>query len=251
MSFVAPQVIAHRGIPGLFPENTLVSLTRSLANPHASDGVELDVRLSADGELFVFHDPETERLAGVPGSIEDRSAVEIEALRVSGELIPRLAQVLEAVLEAAPPGRPALLNVEVKMPREPALIVRRLRPLLDPLMADSRVELVVSSFDPRVLSQALGQQAPWRLALLYESAAVLECLDALESRGVLDLHPADELVTPEHLAAFAQEQEGRPRRCVRVWTVDDPWRARALASLGVDAIITNQPGRIRRALWSC
>ena len=36
---------------------------------------------------------------------------------------------------------------------------------------------------------------------------------------------------------------------VRTWTVDNPHRARALASLGVDAIITNEPARIRRALW--
>jgi len=251
MSSLAPSIVAHRGVPKLFPENTLVSLTRALSYPHFAQGLELDVRLSQDGQVYVFHDANTERLAGAAGSIEDRSSKEIDGLRVSGEVIPRLSQVIESLLALIPSGESRLLNVEVKMPRDPTRMVAALRPLIDPLEDDERLDLIVSSFDPRVLKQASAQGTDWNLALLYESLDVLACLEGLEERGRVDLHPAESLVTPEHLSAYARDDSGQRTRAVRVWTVDDPHRARALGRLGVDAIITNQPARLRRALWSC
>ena len=184
MSSSSPLIVAHRGVPRLFPENTLVSLTRSLSYPHYAQGLELDVRLSQDGVVYVFHDASTERLAGVAGSIEERTASEIETLRVSGEMIPRLSQVLESLLVLIPAGESSLLNVEIKMPLDPERMVAALRPLLDPLGENDRLELVVSSFDPRVLMQAVSQGAPWRLALLYESLGALTCLDELEALGL-------------------------------------------------------------------
>ncbi len=251
MTFAAPRVVAHRGVPSVFPENTLVSLTRALAFPYCAQGLEFDVRMSRDGHLFVFHDADTERLVGVRGTIEDRTSDQIDLLRVSGEPIPRLSQLIQSCLALIPEGESRLLNVEIKMPRDPAMVVGALRPLLDPLVAEDRIELVVSSFDPRVLASALSQGAPWRCALLYESLDVLVCLDGLERDKLIDLHPAESLVTAEHMASFARADEQGRRRVVRTWTVDNPQRARALASLGVDAIITNEPGRLWSALWSC
>ena len=145
------------------------SLSRALSYPHFAHGLELDVRLSADGVVYVFHDEDGERLIGVSGGVESRSSEEIDRLRVSGETIPRLSQVIDSCLSLTPEGESRVLNVEVKMPRDPARMISALRPLLDPLVNDPRVALVVSSFDPRVLAQAIEQQAPWRLALLYES----------------------------------------------------------------------------------
>ena len=251
MRTVAPLVVAHRGVPNLYPENTLVSLSRALSYPHFAHGLELDVRLSQDGVVYVFHDEDGERLIGVSGGVESRSSEELDRLRVSGETIPRLSQVIDSCLSLTPEGESRVLNVEVKMPRDPATMVSALRPLLDPLVDDARVALVVSSFDPRVLAQAIEQHAPWRLALLYESLDALACLSGLEDSGAVDLHPAESLVTAEHMATYARGASGEARRVVRTWTVDNPHRARALANLGVDAIITNEPARIRRALWSC
>jgi glycerophosphoryl diester phosphodiesterase len=166
-------------------------------------------------------------------------------------MIPLLSQVLESLLALTPPGVSRLLNVEVKMPRDPVTLVALLRPLLDPLMADERVNLVVSSFDPRVLAQVLEQGADWELGLLYETLDMLACLDLLGDSRTIGLHPAQGLVTDAHLSQYARDESGRSTRPVRVWTVDDPHRARDLARLGVDAVITNRPARLRRALWSC
>ena len=235
----------------MFPENTLVSLSRSLVAPYYAGGVELDVRVSADEEVYVFHDGNTERLTGVPGTIEDRTSEEIAALRVSGETIPRLSEVIESLLALTPAGSSRLLNVEVKMPRDPARMVEVLGPMLDPLVGEERLDLVVSSFDPRVLAQALEQGAGWGLALLYETLDMLACLELLEGSQRIDLHPNQSLVTDAHLSQYARDENGRPTRSVRVWTVDDPHRARDLARMGVDAVITNRPARLRRVLWSC
>ena len=56
-------IIAHRGARSLAPENTLPAAAKALEN-HA-DGWELDVAMSADGELVVLHDDTLERTSNV------------------------------------------------------------------------------------------------------------------------------------------------------------------------------------------
>jgi glycerophosphoryl diester phosphodiesterase len=246
-----PAVLGHRGLPRTYPENTLSGLSRACQAPHLADGVELDVRFSADEAVYVFHDGTTDRLTGSPGTIEDRTAEEVAGLRVRGEVVPELAQVIASLRSLCRAEAPIVLNVEVKLPRDPARAVALLRPLLDPLAQDPFIALVVSSFDPRVLARAQEAGVPWRLALLYETLDALSCLPLLEGDAPIDLHPAHELVTPDHLAELARLSSAPGTPTIRVWTVDEPARALALAQMGVQGIITNDPGRLRRALWSC
>ena len=100
---------AHRGLwrPGESPENSLSAFERAC---QAGYGIELDVRLSRDGEVMVFHDASLERLAGVDASIWDLSAEELAAtpLRGGQDMIPTLSQTLELVA-----GRSMVL-VEIK-----------------------------------------------------------------------------------------------------------------------------------------
>lgn len=56
----SPYVIAHRGISGKAPENTLASFERA-ANTSGIDMIELDVRLSKDEEVIVLHDRTLQR----------------------------------------------------------------------------------------------------------------------------------------------------------------------------------------------
>jgi glycerophosphoryl diester phosphodiesterase len=73
-----PWLVAHRGGALLAPENTLPAF--DLAARLGVDAFELDVHLSADGEVIVFHDDETSRLTGSPGTIEERSLAEARML---------------------------------------------------------------------------------------------------------------------------------------------------------------------------
>ena len=100
---------AHRGLwrPGESPENSLSAFERAC---QAGYGIELDVRLSRDGEVMVFHDATLERMAGVEASIWDLSAAELGAtpLRGGPDMIPTLSRTLELVA-----GR-SLVLVEIK-----------------------------------------------------------------------------------------------------------------------------------------
>ncbi len=90
--------VAHRGLwrPGGAPENSLVAFEAACAGGY---GIELDVRLSLDGEAMVFHDADLNRMTGAPGRVIDHTAAELAELRLAGtdEPIPALAQVLDRV----------------------------------------------------------------------------------------------------------------------------------------------------------
>ena len=57
-----PAILAHRGGAREAPENTLAAIAHARAS--GADGIELDLRLSGDGEAVVFHDADLQRLGG-------------------------------------------------------------------------------------------------------------------------------------------------------------------------------------------
>lgn len=241
------RILAHRGASAEHPENTLRAFRHALSVFPRAEGLECDIRLSADGCPVVFHDDETSRLSGCPGTIEARSAAEISTLRVDSEPIPTLAELLTLVETLALP--PLLLNIELKPTGDPVPLIRACRPLIDPLTRGPHT-LAVSSFDPRVVAAALDEGVDWPLAFLYETLDALRFLDFLDPRGHIDLHPMHSLVDAEHLARYQVSPfDAAPRR-IRTWTVDDPNEAQRLIALGVDAIITNVPQTLSRSLMT-
>lgn len=240
------RVLAHRGASAEAPENTLAAVRAALGGDGPADGLEFDVRLSADGVPFAFHDDTTGRLAGVPGALETRAAEQIERLRVRGEPIPRLAELIDLVLALRPNLATGCLNVELKPTGSAEPLIRACAPVLENVPLAS---LVVSSFDPRVLLAARSLDVPWRLGFIYDDSVALTALPSLEATGPIDLHPNHRLVNAGHLAEYA-----RPQRRFRCWTVDDPAEALRLAGLAavgegaLTALITNHPRRICAAL---
>ena len=103
--------IAHRGLwaPDGPPENSLGAFQAACA---AGYGIELDVRLSADGEAMVFHDEDLQRMTGVAGRLSDHTAADLSAIHLMGsdERIPTLLETLALV------GHRAMVNVELKTP---------------------------------------------------------------------------------------------------------------------------------------
>ena len=133
---------AHRGLhgPGV-PENSMAAFRLAA---EAGYGAELDIHLTRDGRLAVIHDGELVRMCGVPGRVEDFTAAELGALRLSGteERIPFLEEVLPLFSGRAP------LIVELKTDRHNAVALARAAvECLDRFSVDYCVE----SFDPRPL----------------------------------------------------------------------------------------------------
>lgn len=197
-----------------------------------ADGFELDVRLSACGKLLVFHDDDLLRLCGVDRRVQDLSWQELSALRVQGERIPLLDEVLRAFPSA-------LVNVEMKAHPLPMSLPLAKATRDAVLQHRALARVLVSSFDPRLLAmlRALGSQVP--RALLFHSKQATPLRKAWLARGlvVAAIHPEQVLVTAEMVArAHAQG------RLLNTWTVDDPERILELAAIDVDAIICNDPG---------
>lgn len=94
--------IAHRGLwsPKGPPENSLAAFAAARDGGY---GVELDVRLSADGVAMVFHDAHLARMTGAGANFEDKDAEALQALRLrdTREGVPRLSEAL-AALSGAP-----------------------------------------------------------------------------------------------------------------------------------------------------
>ncbi|MEL7141177.1 MAG: glycerophosphodiester phosphodiesterase [Cyanobacteria bacterium J06643_4] len=75
-----PVILGHRGVPEEHQENTMAGFKRAIEL--GLDGVELDVFLSKDNKLVVFHDLDTERLTGVAGRITEMTWPEIQQLTI-------------------------------------------------------------------------------------------------------------------------------------------------------------------------
>jgi glycerophosphoryl diester phosphodiesterase len=108
-SWLLDHCYAHRGLwrPGGAPENSLAAFVAAV---RADVGVELDVRLSADGEAVVFHDATLERMTRARGAVSARTAKELARLQLAGtgETIPTLAQALDVLRDT-----PALIELKV------------------------------------------------------------------------------------------------------------------------------------------
>ncbi len=238
----ATAVYAHRGsTTETTRENTLDAF--ALAAALDADGVELDVRRTADGALVVLHDSD------VPGAGPGPRPVALSRRADLPAWVPTLEEALDVCAKAG-----LEVNVEVKSEREgpshdPAERCAREAALQCAAARPSLTRLVVSSFSPAALRAAQEVAPELDLACLLDVVAELGGR-AWEEGGfggiVLEgVHPfvaavdAD-FVRRAHDAGLA----------VRVWTVDDPGRIAELAGAGggVDAVITNDVAAARGTL---
>lgn len=133
---VSAFVYGHRGLwGGAVPENSLAAFQEARTR---QIGVELDVRLSADGVPVVFHDATLERMCGDPRSLADVIAKDLEAVPLpNGFPIPTLDQVLDVM-----GGLPVLLELKVDAPGDTAIADR-----IVSFLKDREGMLAVMSFD--------------------------------------------------------------------------------------------------------
>lgn len=136
------RLIAHRGlfVPQVRPENSLAAFSEACRYGY---GVELDVQLSKDGKLVVFHDETLNRVCGVKGYVRDYTYQELQHFSLDGttERIPLFADVLATVNGKVP------LIVEVKPEGDCIGAAERTAVLLDAYQG----EYCVESFNPRVV----------------------------------------------------------------------------------------------------
>ena len=132
---------AHRG---LHDENKAEnSMSAFKAAKEMGFGIELDVRLSKDGELVVFHDATLDRVVGREGKVIDFTAEELSGMSLSGTAdgIPTLRQVLDLIDGAVP------LLIEIKMGSGESGIAEKFIEVIE----GYKGEFIVESFHPIAL----------------------------------------------------------------------------------------------------
>jgi glycerophosphoryl diester phosphodiesterase len=221
-----PRVWAHRGDSAHHPENTMLAFDKARAA--GADGIELDVRLDGDKNVVVFHDQTLERLTGQPGRIEQTPTQDRAALRVSGEPIPLLAEVLH--------GIDLDINVEIKSDktaREGELVAATAKVIRDSGRAD---HILISSFDPFALVQFHRHLPDIALAYLFHDEQPFPLRRGWVGRwtGASLFHPQHTLCTEQSVKAW--HTAGVP---VNAWTVDDEAELLRLANIGIDGVFSN------------
>lgn len=235
-----PLVLGHRGARRRAPENTIAAF--DLAMDEGADGVELDVRLNRDGHVVVIHDPTLERVTDGRDRrrIEDVGLAELAAIDLGGGArVPALEEVLSWARR-----RRARVNVELKrdVTRRARFVWEVVRLLAFEPAAGTR--LLTSSFDPWLVLACAHFLPHIAAGWLVEAPGPVPGRSFGERLlGASAVHPQASLVTPESIAPWHHDG------ClVNVWTVNDPADAQRLAQIGVDTIISDEPGKILGAL---
>ena len=225
--FKPQAIIAHRGDNAHAPENTLRSFRQALAKH--TDGIELDVHLSADGEVVVMHDKHVNRTTNGEGAISALTLAELRELDAGeGETVPTLAEVLELLDEHT------FLNIELKGTD------KRLSAKVAHLVVESgkKDQVIYSSFAPTLL-MALRKSLPdAKIGLLLLPGFNGKLVQTIYEPTMRpwSLNPHKSLVTKKFM-----KRAKRHGRRVFPYTIDRPKKIKRLLKMGVDGIITNDP----------
>jgi glycerophosphoryl diester phosphodiesterase len=221
-------VVAHRGAWDPAPQNSLAAFSQAIAA--GADGIELDVRRSADGRLVVVHDPR----------IGVRPVGRLDTAALRGRMSPGQAPELGEVL-AAMAGR-ITIDIELKedgyVGETMEVIARHLHP----------GQYVVTSFLDVVLPQVREAVPAARTGLLLGSRRRGQRLERRVVQASADFIAPHATMARAGLLAWAAHR-GLP---AWVWTVNEPRALRMLlADPRVEAIITDRAGeavRVARGL---
>lgn len=252
-----PLIIGHRGDSAHAPENTLIAFRHALEA--GADGIEFDVRLARDLVPVVIHDPDLKRTALREGRVADLSSIELARVdagtwfnlkhpararhEYAGTGVPTLAEVFEMTDAGS-----ARLYVELKCEAsETGPLARAVSELICARGALERS--VVKSFRLDAIREVKRLNSSIRTAALFERSL---SRSAPSARRMIERAlecGADEIslhrtLVRAHLVDHALKVGMR----VVVWTVDDSRWAERARSLGLHALITNDPALLRSAL---
>ena len=242
-----PFVIGHRGMKGEIVENSLSGF-RAAAALTGLDGVELDVHLSADGNLVVLHDPILDRTTDGSGPVAARTLTELRRVRLrdlikgSGYLeegIPTLQEVLDVL---APSDLE--IHIELKTDSLGSPYAGLEQRVLDTIRSSGLADrCVLTSFAPTILRELRNMDAS--IALLGSvNPRSVEMLGGIEKcLSEFGSIPGCALAIEHRLMESLTEI--RPglvdARRVGVWVVNSPDQIRTAVDLGVRQITTDLP----------
>ncbi|HHZ13949.1 MAG: glycerophosphodiester phosphodiesterase [Caldicoprobacterales bacterium] len=230
-------IIAHRGASGYAPENTMAAFEKALEM--GAEGIELDVHLTADGEIVVIHDHTIDRTSDGKGVVGALTLEEIRKYdfgawfdpKFKGQRIPTLGEVFELLEDWD-----GLLNIEVKS--GPILYPGIEEKLVDMVKSwNFRGRIIFSSFNHYSLRDIKALDPSMEIGLLY-MAGLVEPWKYAKDLNAQALHPLYYNVVPE-LVAGCKENGIK----LNPFTIDEEKEMEMIMRAGVDGIITDYPDR--------
>ena len=245
----ATRVAAHRGGAALWPENSLLAFRSALAL--GVDALELDLHLTADGEVVVLHDPTLERTSTGRGAVRDTMLADLASVRLktpegaaTAERVPTLAQVLDLVAQSSSELLPEI-KLDAHRQRydgieEKVLALIRARGLL--------ARTTIQAFQGDTIRRLRELEPAARTMLLVgrgdvgrDRARPAEAVRRARELGATDLGMNHRLIDADVVAA-ARAAGIR----LAAWTVNDETDIRRMIDLGVDLVMSDRPDLAKR-----
>ncbi len=231
--------VAHRGFSAAAPENTLIAFEKAVRA--GANMLEMDVMLTGDGQVIVFHDYRLGRTTNGTGLVSKLTAARIRSLdagmwfneRFSGEKVP----ILDEVLEMAK-GK-VRLNIEMKPRRHDgvgALVEKCIRAVERHHMSE---ELMFSSFNLEALRLIHFSKPHLRFAPLYRHNL------NPTPRSFPLMYGAQAVVLNHHfLNRTVVRRFHDLGLSVFVYTVNGPRRIEKMIGMEVDGVISDNPALV-------
>jgi glycerophosphoryl diester phosphodiesterase len=246
-----PLIIGHRGASVVAPENTMAAFREAIAV--GADGIEFDVRLTRDGIPVVIHDGTLSRTSGLPERVADLTRSELARIDVgswfarkkdlppgtfAGETVPTLTELFTLFQLN---NSTLYLEMKCDSAAEYAPLAEACCRLIADHSLTDRVMIecfqlpalkIVREIDSNIKTVALFEPSISNPSVLSDQRIINKATDA--GAIALALHHR---LARKGLVEKAKEVGMH----VAVWTVDDPeWIERA-RTMGIDALITNDP----------
>jgi glycerophosphoryl diester phosphodiesterase len=220
-------IFAHRGANSFAPENSLQAFEEALRIN--CDGIEMDIRYTASGDIVVFHDRNLYRMTGYRGNIHQLNLETIKKYYLAGNpnfSIPTFKEALDLIRDKT------IINVEIKreFSRSNGFEEKVVKILKDFKLSDN---IIISSFNPLVLKKIAAISPYLHLGFIYRNRPqkLMTFGTSLKS-----LHINFKTLSKKYLKVM----QGKGYK-IFPWTVDQINDMRHLLQMGVDGIITNRP----------
>ena len=215
-------------------ENTIESVQKAIELN--VDGIEIDVFKSKTGELVVYHDPFLSRLSNSNAFIEQISLDSIKKIElIGGYFIPTLKEIVDIIPEKI------FLNIELKGQdtafETNKIIINHLNTYNFPIS-----KFIISSFRWDELKKIRSFNKDIPIAILVDSLYKIDdAIKLAKQINAVALNPNKEFITKEIVNKIQSKNIK-----VYPYTINTPRNIRKMRSMGVDAIITDYPERIKR-----
>ncbi len=238
-----PIIVAHRGSSNSAPENTLAAFERAIHDK--ADAVEFDIHLTKDKHIVVIHDNRVDRTTDGQGMINEHSLSQLKKLsagswfkeKFSSEKIPTLEESLSLL------NGKVGINIEIKSNGDNFFIVDRCLEIVRKFsLMDS---VLITSFSEKYLKRARIIDSKIPLGLIYNPLSHL-----LRSQIMLahDLSVQYIILNGVNLRKRFVELSHDNGLFVGEYTINTKRRFKRGMRFGIDAVITNRPGFIKKMI---